>query len=370
MGTSFHGCRYSSRIQKIEERLNGVLPENPDAGWVSRIFPGLETDAEGCGVGELSSSLTAPGRDILSRGGKRWRPLLMTLICEALGGGDGALPLVPLVELPHNASLIHDDIEDNSDERRGRPAVHLIYGTDTAINGGCFLYFLPLACMDEWEVPGELKERVYAAWGEHMRRLHLGQAMDIAWHRDFASRPSPEEYTLMCRLKTGSLARLAAVLGVYTGLGGSVPGTEGPEAAKALAVALGSAAEKLGVGFQILDDVKNLTAGIPGKKRGDDIVEGKKSLPVLLYLNRCPEAGALAARCFAAARAGGTGVPEVEEFIGALGAAGVLEEAEKQGRILIAEAGEVFSSLPGGFPAEEGSAEARTLLAGFTELIS
>jgi octaprenyl-diphosphate synthase len=288
----------------------------------------------------------------------------MTLICEALGGGDAALPLVPLVELPHNASLIHDDIEDNSDERRGRPAVHLIYGIDTAINGGCFLYFLPLACIDEWEAPGELKERVYSAWGEHMRRLHLGQAMDIAWHRDFASRPRPEEYALMCRLKTGALARLAAVLGVYTGLG------ESSGSARALAAAMGEAAEKLGVGFQILDDVKNLTVGIPGKKRGDDIVEGKKSLPVLLYLNRCPEAGALAARCFAAARSGGTGVQEIEEFIGALGEAGVLEEAEKQGRILIAEAGEAFAALPGGFPAGEGAAEARSLLADFTKLIS
>jgi octaprenyl-diphosphate synthase len=191
--------------------------------------------------------------------------------------------------------------------------------------------------------------------------------MDIAWHRDFASRPGPEEYTLMCRLKTGALARLAAALGVYTGLAALMP----PERdVRGLAASLGEAAEKLGVGFQILDDVKNLTTGIPGKKRGDDIVEGKKSLPVLLYLSRCPEAGALAARCFAAARAGGTGVPEVEEFIGALGAAGVLEEAEERGRALIAEAGEVFASLPGGFPAGDSSSEARSLLAGFTELIS
>jgi octaprenyl-diphosphate synthase len=165
----------------------------------------------------------------------------------------------------------------------------------------------------------------------------------------------------MCRLKTGALARLAAVLGVYSGLA---------ESAQVLAAAFGEAAEKLGVGFQILDDVKNLTTGIPGKKRGDDIVEGKKSLPVLLYLNRHPEAGVFAARCFAAARAGGTGVPEVEEFIGALDEAGVLEEAEKRGRALIAEAGEAFLSLPGGFPACEDSAEARLLLSGFTELIS
>jgi octaprenyl-diphosphate synthase len=370
METSFQD-RCFSRIQKIEEKIDAFLPENPGEGWMNLTFPGLGTAAEGRAPLEPASSLIEPGRDIVGRGGKRWRPLLMTLICEALGGGDAALPLVPLVELPHNASLIHDDIEDNSDERRGRPAVHLIYGTDTAINGGCFLYFLPLACVDEWEAPAGLKGRVYAAWGEHMRRLHLGQAMDIAWHRDFASRPSPEEYTLMCRLKTGALARLAAVLGVYAGLeGSSAPALNPPEGeAPLLAAALGEAAEKLGVGFQILDDVKNLTTGIPGKKRGDDIVEGKKSLPVLLYMDRRPEAGALAARCFAAARSGGTGVPEVEEFIDALGAAGVLEDAEKQGRRLIAEAGAVFSGLPGTFPAKGNAAEARSLLAGFTDLI-
>jgi octaprenyl-diphosphate synthase len=290
----------------------------------------------------------------------------MTLICEALGGGDAALPLVPLVELPHNASLIHDDIEDNSDERRGRPAAHLIYGTDTAINGGCFLYFLPLTCLDEWKAPAELKARIYSVWGEHLRRLHLGQAMDIAWHRDFASRPSPKDYTLMCRLKTGALARLAAVLGVYAGL----PGSAGQPEADALAATMGDAAEKMGVGFQILDDVKNLTCGIPGKKRGDDIVEGKKSLPILLYLNRFPEAGALVARCCTAARAGGTGVPEVEELIAALNTAGVLEEAERQGLSLIADAGKVFSPPIKAFQDREDCAEACLLLASFTALIS
>jgi octaprenyl-diphosphate synthase len=200
----------------------------------------------------------------------------MTLICEALGGGDAALPLVPLVELPHNASLIHDDIEDNSDERRGKPAVHLIYGTDTAINGGSFLYFLPLTCVDGWDAPPDLKSRVYAAWGEHMRRLHLGQAMDIAWHQDFASRPSPDEYSLMCRLKTGALARLAAVLGVTTGMAvqsgraaearaaawakarAKAPSGRSPDEPEpvqalsdALAKILGAAAEKLGGGGPI-----------------------------------------------------------------------------------------------------------------------
>jgi octaprenyl-diphosphate synthase len=324
-------AKYTLYMEKIEAVLDAWLPASPSPSWTGRAFAGL-----GPVGGELVSSLIEPGRDLLSRGGKRWRPLLMVLLAETLGGEAGAeaaLPITPLVEFPHTASLIHDDIEDNSDERRGKPAVHLLYGTDTAINGGAFLDFLPLACLDALDLPPDRKNRVYRIWGEYMRRLHLGQAMDIAWHRDFASLPALEDYERMCRLKTGCLARLAAVLGVYCGC---------PAGAGA-AERYGEAAESLGVGFQILDDVKNLTSGIPGKKRGDDVVEGKKSLPVLLYLHRYPEKREFAARCFAAARSAGTGAPEVEEFIGALAGAGVLEEARERGLELIAGSRACFS---------------------------
>jgi octaprenyl-diphosphate synthase len=100
-------------------------------------------------------------------------------------------------------------------------------------------------------------------------------------------------------------------------------------------------------------------------------VEGKKSLPVLLYLNQHPKAGDLVERCFAAARAGGTEVPEIEEFIGELSAAGVLKEAETRGLSLIGEAREVFGALPGTpCEADARSSEARELLAGLTNLIS
>jgi octaprenyl-diphosphate synthase len=371
---------YTKRLEKIEERLSLFLPRLPGQSWMDTVFEDSARRAD-CG---LAASLLEPGWDIVNRGGKRWRPLLLTLICEALGGGDKGLALVPLVEFPHNASLIHDDIEDNSDERRGRPAVHLIYGADTAINSGCFLYFLPLVCIDSWDAPAELKNRLYVVWAEHMRRLHLGQAMDIKWHRDFAAVPDPAGYELMCRLKTGSLARLAAALGVYAGYAGKAGGPAEREIFREKAAlqieAFGGAAEKLGVGFQILDDVKNLTTGNPGKKRGDDVVEGKKSLPALLFLNEHPEKAPLVERCFRAARAGGSSVPEVEELIGEFEAAGVLEKAGARGLALIGEAREALANPGGGFwetgsGGKEGpglSAEtlaARRLLAGFTELL-
>jgi octaprenyl-diphosphate synthase len=164
--------------------------------------------------------------------------------------------------------------------------------------------------------------------------------MDINWHQDISYIPAIEEYFLMCGMKTGSLARLAAELGSFAA-GAS------PETARQL----GDAAEKLGIGFQILDDVKNLTTGNPGKKRGDDIIEGKKSLPVLLFLHKSPENQTKLFYCFHVAKNEGINVPEVEDLIETLISTGILAEAEEKGRSLINEAREVFGShaLFGGF---------------------
>jgi octaprenyl-diphosphate synthase len=273
-----------------------------------------------------------------------------------VGGGERALPLTPLIEFPHNASLIHDDIEDNSDERRGQPATHIRYGVDTAINSGAFLYFLPLASVTAWDATPEQKDTVYRLWGESMRRLQLGQSLDISWHRDPACVPGLEQYDLMCRLKTGSLAWLAVAVGLVAALSSC-------EKRATLIKKWGQAAEKLGMGFQILDDVKNLTTGNPGKKRGDDVVEGKKSLPVLLYLGERPDRGAWLGHCFAEARKAGAGAPLVDELIAELSASGVLAKAEARGRTLIHEAREAFADVP------TNSGEVRDELSGLLDFI-
>jgi octaprenyl-diphosphate synthase len=346
---------YTRKLEEIEKTLDRWLPVRPGESWADSVF-GNRLDTQ------FLQAIAAPGRDLLSRGGKRWRPLLMALICEALGGGDTALPLSPLVEFCHNASLIHDDIEDNSDERRGSPAVHIIHGIDAAINSGSFLYFLPLACIDSWAerlspkvaLAGKLK--VYSLWALSMRKLHMGQAIDIHWHRNFDLVPQIEEYFTMCKLKTGCLARFAAEIGIVAAVVAAAQQNDG--------ICLIEAAEKLGVGFQILDDVKNLTTGLPGKKRGDDIVEGKKSLPILLFLHRCPEKKETVQRCFSRAASAGVNAPEVEELIAALLAEGVLAEAEERGNAFISGAQAEFASLK---PA--GSAAARAL-AGLINLIT
>jgi octaprenyl-diphosphate synthase len=318
---------YTERLNKIEAELKKWLSETAEPVWVEKVFSGIGGKINA----DSTHFLTAPLNDILSRGGKRWRPLLMTLVCETLGGGDSAIPLSPLIEFCHNASLIHDDIEDESDERRGKPAIHKIYGIDTAVNSGSFFYFLSTCCIDSCNLKN--KEFIYKLWADCIRKLHLGQAMDINWHRNISAIPDIEEYYSMCGMKTGTLARLSAELGAYSA-----------NAPQEIAQIFGSAAETMGVGFQILDDVKNLTTGVLGKKRGDDIVEGKKSLPVILYLHKYPEKRERIFYYFHVANTEGTKAPEVEELIETLAASGVFAEAEEKGQSLLKQARDIFGS--------------------------
>jgi octaprenyl-diphosphate synthase len=342
---------YTQRIEKIIAALERWLPENPQEAWIKEVFPGLGGKISA----ETLQELLAPGKDMLSRRGKLWRPLLMTLVCESLGGGDAAVPFAPLVELCHNASLIHDDIEDDSDERRGKPAIHLKYGIDTAINSGSFLYFLASCCIEQ--CAAEHKSTLYRLWAECMRKLYLGQSMDINWHRNISFVPEIMEYYVMCSLKTGSLSNFAVELGIHAA--GSVPKVEQQ---------LSDAAIKLGIGFQILDDVKNLTTGIKGKMRGDDIVEGKKGLPVLLYLHRYPEKRQQVFDCFDAARENNATVAEIESLIQNLVDTGVIEEAQNKGNEFTQYARSVFSAPEHcGVPVQK---ETRVLLAGLIDFIS
>jgi octaprenyl-diphosphate synthase len=309
---------FNAYFEKIEAVLQNAVPVEPDC-------------------------LTAPIRDMLSRGGKRWRPLLSLLVCEGLGGADSVLPLLPLVEFSHTASLIHDDIEDNSPLRRGKPACHIVYGNDVAINAGSFLYFLASVCIDTWRESPSVKTRkarVFSLWTDYMRRLHTGQAYDIHWHNHFDLIPSVDDYLRMCAMKTGCLAAFAVDL-AWIIVSADEAETTGKRSV------LCKAASDLGIGFQIIDDVKNLRGGIAGKKRGDDIVEGKKSLPVILFLEGKGSAERrLVENTFKAARTDGLDSPAVEKIIALLEQDGSIDRAEQQGSTMLNEAFATFAAYP------------------------
>lgn len=329
---------YDKRLEKIEKTIFNLLPEKGSLKWM-KMAAGFSGDNGKEFEDEFyyqAADVNIPALDLLTRGGKRWRPMLMALLCEAkCGDFDKALSLTPLVELPHNGSLIVDDIEDSSDFRRGKPAVHLIHGTDVSINSANYLYFLPSVVIDSSSFTDREKLVFYQYYTSAMRRLHLGQALDIKWHGDHSFIPKEKEYMQMCRFKTGALSRFAAEAGLFAA------GADNKDIAEA-----GQACEEIGVGFQILDDVINLTLGNPGKKRGDDIVEGKKSLPVIL----CSQKGvdkAQFSRYFEEAKKLGLekGSEAIENAIALLEKSGAMVEAEEKAFILLNKAKNVLASV-------------------------
>ncbi len=317
----------NERIARIEQALSSVLPDSVDSSWLTRVAGG---DCRGASP-EWADAFLEPGRELLRRGGKRWRPLVTVLTCEALGGGRAADILAALTEIPHNGSLIIDDIEDASLTRRGGPAIHTVFGEDLAINMGNLMYFLPTIILERTTFDAATLAAITSDWLAVMRRLHLGQGYDILWHREAALFPDEESYLRMCRFKTGSLASLAAVLGARA----AASCKDGID--EALIHTLGGAWENLGTGFQILDDVQNLSSGIPGKDRGDDIVEGKKSLPVILHAAANPGDIDRLIRLFevAAEKTPGGDWSAVEEAIALLEGSGALAEAREKGRELM-----------------------------------
>jgi len=298
---------FTQRLAKIECALHSAfLPDMPNAA--SELNP--------------IALLSAPCASLVAGGGKRWRPLLAVLAYQLAGGsGEEIYTLTPLIEGIHTASLIHDDIEDNSELRRGQPAAHVAYGLDSALNSGSWLYFQALGSLEAYRAPANIKLDLYAAALTHIRALHEGQALDIHWHRTAGFFPSRKDYERMIRLKTGALAALAA----YTGM--RAAGKAHEESA-----AFASLFEAAGVGFQILDDAKNISAGNAGKKRGDDIVEGKKSLPVILHIEKHSEDAAALTAYFEQAQREGIESPAVEKAIALLSASGSIADAETQGR--------------------------------------
>lgn len=231
----------------------------------------------------LTSTIAEPIWEFLDRGGKRWRPSLFLLICEALGKSPKAfLDYAIIPEVIHNGTLMIDDIEDQSDLRRGKPCTYKIFGLDIAINSGNAMYYLPILpiIQNRKKIPATTLNMVYEIYVQEMINLSFGQAMDIAWHRGLANadKISEQDYLQMCAYKTGTLARIAAKLAAV--LSG---------ADEDLANKLGSFAEAIGVAFQIQDDVLDLTEKEFTEKkgaRGMDISEGKRTLIVIRTLHK------------------------------------------------------------------------------------
>ncbi len=231
----------------------------------------------------LNKAISDPIWDMLDRGGKRWRPALFLLICDALEKkNDYNIDFAIIPEVIHNGTLVVDDIEDSSEMRRGKPCTYKIYDLDVAINAGNAMYYLPLLPImaNRDKLSAEIQRDAYEVYVQEMLNLSMGQAMDIAWHKGAANADNltEKDYLQMCAYKTGTLARMAAKLAAV------MCGAE-----SALVEKLGRFAESIGVAFQMQDDILDLSGTEFAKKKGGvggDISEGKRSLLVIYTLQQ------------------------------------------------------------------------------------
>ncbi|MDK2868776.1 MAG: geranylgeranyl diphosphate synthase, type [Pyrococcus sp.] len=212
-------------------------------------------------------------------GGKRVRPFVVLTATEAVGGEwEKAIYPAVAIELIHNYSLVHDDIMDMDETRRGRPTVHKVWGINMAILAGDLLFSKAFEAISRAEIPPEKKARVLETVVKASNELCEGQAMDL----EFENRDTVtiEEYMKMISGKTGALFDASAKVG-------GIVGTDNEEYINALS----TWGRNVGIAFQIWDDVLDLIADEEklGKPVGSDIRKGKKTLIVAHFFENADE---------------------------------------------------------------------------------
>ena len=209
--------------------------------------------------------------------GKRIRPQLAFLSCAAATGEPAlAAPLAAAIELLHNFTLIHDDIQDRSPNRRHRATVWRIWGDAQAINAGDVLFATAQCALlrtDTSRVPAETLLHLIDEFNQATISIVRGQVLDLEFERQ--ATVTTDEYLTMIGGKTAAIMRYAAWAGAIVG-----------GATESTASRLGDLGEALGIGFQIRDDILGIWGACEatGKDQADDIRRRKKSLPILMLL--------------------------------------------------------------------------------------
>lgn len=221
--------------------------------------------------------------------GKRIRPLLTLLCAEAVGGSwRHALPAAAAVELLHNFSLIHDDIEDKSEIRHSRPTVWAVWGIASAINAGDALFSIAYSALERLKqqpLPHEIVLEAWSIFNHTNLELTRGQHLDIQFETQ--QNVSMSDYISMITGKSAELVAASAQLGALVG-----------SCNLDLAAHFADFGLNLGLAFQIRDDILGIWGdpAVTGKSAASDIISRKKSLPALIGLQASPELFALYAR--------------------------------------------------------------------------
>jgi geranylgeranyl diphosphate synthase type II len=232
----------------------------------------VEKHIQNLSLPESPAELYEPVSYILSLGGKRIRPALVILACD-LFEGDVASAIIPAlaIEVFHNFTLLHDDIMDRSERRRGHPTVHIKYNENVAILSGDVMSILASRLMNQ--APGVVLNVVHDVFTQTAMQVCEGQQMDMNFEDMLTV--SEEEYLTMIELKTAVLIAASLKIGAILG-GASQRDSED----------LYEYGRNLGIAFQLQDDLLD-TYGDPaliGKDLGTDIVDNKKTFLVIQAL--------------------------------------------------------------------------------------
>ena len=227
------------------------------------------------------------------------------------------------VELVHMATLVHDDVLDRAALRRGRATVYSVGGRSAATATGDLLFSRAFS-----ELAGAGSARAVAVLSSASSALARGELMQRA--DTWSPTVRPERYLERCRLKTGRLFQAACQLGAVLGRPGS------PAAG-----AVGAFGGRIGLAFQILDDVLDVSgpAERTGKHRGADLLDGTITLPLILARARDPQLAELDLRAAAAES------PDAEALCDRIAATGALDEAREQALGYVTEAKSALDSL-------------------------
>jgi geranylgeranyl diphosphate synthase type I len=247
--------------------LNSMLKDR-----ISKVNVALESALD---VGE-QDKLRQAVRHIPMAGGKRLRPVLAMLTADAISEkGENVIPFGVSLELIHNFTLLHDDVMDKDDLRRGVETVHKMFDESTAINAGDVLFARAFETLTTTEVDDAVLRDLVCEVAKAVRNIGEGQQLD----KDFEVRTdiSEADYLKMIEYKTARLFQIATKGGAMIA-GGSSEQIE----------AMSEYGRILGMGFQIWDDYLDLKAdeNLLGKPVGSDIKNGKRTLMVVHALKR------------------------------------------------------------------------------------
>jgi geranylgeranyl pyrophosphate synthase len=260
-------------------------------------------------------ALLDPVREFLARPSKRFRGRLVELGYRLGGGASGSLPreLAWIVESLHAGSLIVDDIEDESEERRGAPCVHRTIGVPLALNAGNFLYFWPQVLLAESSLSASQRLRAHERVARCLMRCHQGQALDLSVRvHELEQADVPGVVTAIGMLKTGGL------LGLATGLGALAAGASEPSVE-----AIAAFGRAIGVGLQMLDDMSGIQNPRRRMKAQEDLGHARATFVWAWLAEELDEAPyAQLQRELAALRAHGTTDALIERLRFRLGAFG------------------------------------------------